>query len=148
MDRAREPPHHLQLFSRQPGIIGILRRRHQESESSESQDPVSTIHKLAVSIIPLSCSRLVWKRILLCMWSLRGSQQPFSWVLGHFRHGDTQTNDHTTRWSLCKPALDQWEGSLLQNSSTIALLHMLLQILSPSAGGPSSTWLFCSFVVS
>jgi len=26
MDRAREPPHHLQLFFRQPGIIGILRR--------------------------------------------------------------------------------------------------------------------------
>ena len=36
MDRAREQPHHLQLFFRQPGIIGILRRRHQESESSES----------------------------------------------------------------------------------------------------------------
>ena len=63
MDRAREQPHHLQLFSRQPGIIGILRRRHQESESSESQDPVSTKQKLAVPIIPLSCSCLVCERV-------------------------------------------------------------------------------------
>ena len=46
------------------------------------------------------------------MWPLGGSQQqPFSCVLGHFRHGDIE---RTTRWSYCKPAFDQWEGSFLQ----------------------------------
>ena len=30
------------------------------------------------------------KRCHLWMWALWGSQQPFSCVLGHFRHGDTQ----------------------------------------------------------
>ena len=51
-----------------------------------------------------------WKRVSLWMWSLGGSQQPFSCVLGHFRHVDEQTNKQPTRWSLCNPALDQWEG--------------------------------------
>ena len=35
------------------------------------------------------------KEFHLLMWSLGGSQQPFSFVLGHFRRGDEQT----TRWS-------------------------------------------------
>ena len=68
------------------------------------------------------CKRLTWpiiphfwsgKGYHLWMWSLRGSQQPFSCALGHFRHGDNQTNNQTTGWSSSKPALDQWEGSLL-----------------------------------
>ena len=29
------------------------------------------------------------------MWPLGGSQQPFSCILGHFRHGDTQPNKQT-----------------------------------------------------
>ena len=45
--------------------------------------------------IPLSWSCLVWKRILLWMWSLGGRQQPFSCVLSHFRHG----HERTTGWS-------------------------------------------------
>ena len=48
------------------------------------------------------------------MWSLGFIQQPFSCVLGHFRHGDEQTTKQPTGWSLCRPALDHWEGSLLQ----------------------------------
>ena len=31
-----------------------------------------------------------WKRVLLWMWSLGGSQQPFPCVLGHFQHGDDE----------------------------------------------------------
>ena len=49
--------------------------------------------RLAGPFIPLSWSCLVWKRILLWMWSLGGRQQPFSCVLGHFRQGDKQTNE-------------------------------------------------------
>ena len=34
-------------------------------------------------------------------------------VLGHFRHGDEQKKKRPTRWSWCKPALDQWKGRWL-----------------------------------
>ena len=40
-------------------------------------------------------SYLVWKRVSLWMWSLGGSQQPFSCVLGHFRHGVKRTNEQS-----------------------------------------------------
>lgn len=53
---------------------------------------------LAGPFIPLSWSCLVWRRILLWMWSLGGRQQPFSCVLGHFQHGDERTNERTTGW--------------------------------------------------
>ena len=46
----------------------------------------------------------------LWMWSLWGSQQPFSCVLGHFRHVDTQPTNQVPS------ALDQWESNLLQFS--------------------------------
>ena len=41
---------------------------------------------------------LVWSVIgyHLWMWELWDSQQPFSWVLGHLRHGD---DNRTTGWS-------------------------------------------------
>ena len=55
--------------------------------------------RLGEPLIPFSWSCLVWKRVSLWMWSLGGSQQPFSCVLGHFQHGDKQTNERTTRWS-------------------------------------------------
>ena len=51
--------------------------------------------RLAGLFIPFSWSCLVWKRVSLWLWSLGGSQQPFSSVLGHFRHGDEQTNKRT-----------------------------------------------------
>ena len=54
--------------------------------------------RLAGPIFPFSWYKLVWKRISHWMWSLRGSQKPFSCVLGHFRHGDNQTNNRTTNW--------------------------------------------------
>ena len=60
--------------------------------------------------VPFSWSCLVWKSVYFWIWSLVDSHQQFSCVLGHFWYGDEQTN----RWSLCKPALDEWEGSLLQ----------------------------------
>ena len=49
--------------------------------------------RLAGPFIPFSWSCLVWKRVLLWIWSLAGSQQPFFCVLGHFCHGDEQTNE-------------------------------------------------------
>ena len=63
--------------------------------------------------VPFSWSCLVWKRVYFWIWSLVDSHQQFSCVLGHFWYGDERTN----RWSLCKPALDEWEGSLLQKKS-------------------------------
>ena len=58
----------------------------------------------------------VWsgKGYHLWMSSLWGTQKTFSCALGHFQHGEERTNKRTTRWSQCKPALKQWEGSLLQ----------------------------------
>ena len=51
--------------------------------------------RLAGPFIPLSWYCLVWKRVSLWMWPRGGSQQPFSCVLGHFPHGDKQTNERT-----------------------------------------------------
>ena len=34
-----------------------------------------------------------WKGFQLWMWSLGGSQQPFSCLLGHFWHGDNRTTN-------------------------------------------------------
>ena len=54
--------------------------------------------RLAGPIIPFSWSKVVWKRISHWIWSPWGSQKPISCVLGHFRHGDNQTNNRTTNW--------------------------------------------------
>ena len=89
--------------------------------------------RLAGPFIPLSWSCLVWKRVSLWMWSLRGSQQTFFCVFGRFRHGDDketnkQPGDPSASLLLVpRPpcfwkqkqvgrgtwlALDQWEGCL------------------------------------
>ena len=60
-------------------------------KTEEEQDPASTMQK--TGFIPFSWSCLAWKRVSLWMWSLGGSQQPFSCVLGHFWHGDEWTNN-------------------------------------------------------
>ena len=46
----------------------------------------------------------------------RGTQQPSSCVLGHFRHGDEQSNNRTTNRVILEQASSwpMWEGSLLQ----------------------------------
>ena len=68
--------------------------------------------RLAGPFIPFSWSCLVWKRVLLWIWSLGGSQQPFFCVLGHFRHGHEQTNNRVILVQACPWPV--WEGSLLQ----------------------------------
>ena len=46
------------------------------------------------SIIRHSWSGLVWKKVSPYMYVItRGSQHPLSCVLGHFQHGDKQTNE-------------------------------------------------------
>ena len=60
----------------------------------EEQDPVSIMQDFVgrLFLIP----GLVWsgKGYHLWMWSLWGSQhQPFTYVLGHLRHGDNRTNE-------------------------------------------------------
>ena len=80
------------------------------------QDPVQTMQYTGLTNFSsiLVCSVLEKGTYHLRMWSLRGSQQPFSFVLGHFSMvTPEQTNKQSTRWSQSKPALDQWEGSLL-----------------------------------
>ena len=66
------------------------------------------------------CKRLVWPinpHSWSGKWIIYGCDH-FGTVNNHFPvysawwHPNKQTNDQ--RWSLCKPALDQWEGSLLQ----------------------------------
>ena len=71
--------------------------------------------RLAAPIIHLSWSCLVWKRVSLWMSSLGAVNNH---VLGHFRHGDEQTNKQTNRrptgWSCLQACF--WpvlEGSLL-----------------------------------
>ena len=67
--------------------------------TQNKQDPVSTMQKTGWTIHSSSWSCQVWKRVSLWMWSLRGCQQPFPCILCHFRQGDKQTNELTTRWS-------------------------------------------------
>ena len=63
-------------------------------KQEKKQDPVSTLQKTGWTILSLSWSCLVWKRVSLWMWSLGGSQQTFFCAFGRFRHGeDKQTND-------------------------------------------------------
>ena len=70
---------------------------------------MSTIQKTNYS------SFLVWsdpeKGLTLYVITRDGSYQPFSCGLGHFQHGDNQTNERPIGWSKSKPALDQWEGN-------------------------------------
>ena len=47
--------------------------------------------RLAGPFIPFFWYCLIWKRFSLWMWPLGSSQQPFSCVLGHFWHGDKQS---------------------------------------------------------
>ena len=94
--------------------------------------------RLAWSIIPHSLYGLVW------MWSLWCSQAFFC-VLGHFRHGDTLTNNRTTnRWSLGKPALDQWEllgQSLIVVLTCWSFFYILLKL---ALGSVVPLTMFCS----
>ena len=73
--------------------------------------------RLAGPIIPFSNlgTPLVWSYLArsavvwpMAFWSLGCSHQPFACILSNF--DDWQKN----RWTQCNPALDQWEGSLLQ----------------------------------
>ena len=84
--------------------------------------------RLAGPFIPLSWSCLVWKRILLWLWSIGGRQQPFSCVLGHFRHGHEQTNNGVNLVQACSWPV--WEGSLLQylKAKAIFLFYQWKQI--------------------
>ena len=70
------------------------------------------MQKTGWTIHPFSWSCLVWKRVSLWTWSRGGSQQPFSWVLGHFWRGDKRPNN----WVILEQAYPWpvWEGSLLQ----------------------------------
>ena len=59
-------------------------------EDKEDKTQCQLCKRLAGPIIPLYWSSVVWKRVSPWMWSLWGSQQPFSCLLGHFRHGDNK----------------------------------------------------------
>ena len=61
------------------------------------QDPVN----FASPIIPHSWPGLVWKRVSPLDVITRGSQQPFSCVLDHFRHGDNQTTNWVILMQAC-----------------------------------------------
>ena len=65
--------------------------------------------KLTWPIIPHSWSGLVWKRISsMDVWSLWGSQQPSSCVLGHFRHSNKQPTNQVILVQACSlPARGQ-----------------------------------------
>ena len=69
------------------------KNRHFLWNNRGKQDPASTKQKTGWTIHSFPWSYLVWKRVSLWMWSLGGSQHPFSCVLGHFRRGDDQTNE-------------------------------------------------------
>ena len=97
--------------------------------------------RLAGPLIPFSWSCLVWKRVSLWLWSLRGSQQPFSSVLGHFRHGDEQTNERTNNQVILVQACSWpvWEGSLLQND--LAPLTALSAHIGPQYQHRTFVWM-------
>ena len=57
-------------------------------------------------------SGLSAKRGLVWLWSNGGCNQPFWCTWSHF--GMVTNEQTTTRWSYSKPALAQWEGSLLK----------------------------------
>ena len=80
--------------------------------------------RLAGPFIPFSWSCLVWKRVLLWIWSLGGSQQPFFCVFGHFQHGDEQTNKRTNNRVILVQACPWpvWEGSLLQYDDMMTII--------------------------
>ena len=62
-------------------------------------------------------SFLIWSGlecVRTWMRSLWGSQQLFPCVLGHFRHGDTQTTNQPTNWMILVQACSWPKGSLLQ----------------------------------
>ena len=86
------------------------------AEIIENKTQRQLCKRLAGPFIPFSWSCLVWKRVSLWMWSLGGSQQPFSCVLGHFQHGDEQTNERTNNQVILVQACSWpvWERSLLQ----------------------------------
>ena len=91
--------------------------------------------RLAGPFIPFSWSCLVWKRVSLWMWSLGGSQQPFSCVLGHFRHGDEESNNWTTSQVILEQASSWpvWEGSLCKTRQYILATASLAmpEIIAP-----------------
>ena len=90
------------------------------------QDPVSTMQKTDwTKYSPF----LVWsgQGCHLKMWCLGAVNIHYSVYLAI--HGiviNKQTNEQRADWSKCKPALDQWEGSLLQNTNTISRIFTLI----------------------
>ena len=65
----------------------------------KEQDTVSTMQKTGLTNFS---SFLVWSGLEkghLWMWSLWGTQEPFSYALSYIRHADNQTNNQTTGWS-------------------------------------------------
>ena len=72
---------------------GHTARDHKQINHQQNKTQRQLCKRLAGPFIPFSWSCLVWKRVLLWIWSLGGSQQPFFCVLGHFRHGDKRTNE-------------------------------------------------------
>ena len=105
----------------------------EQLKDKENKTQYQLCKRQAGPIIPFCWSCLILKRVSLWIWSLGGSQQPFSYVSGNFRHGDDK---QTTRWSKRKPAIDQWEGSLLQHHLytwnfllfCVHLFHHIVQI--------------------
>ena len=81
--------------------------------------------RLTWPIIPHSWSGLVWKRISsMDVWSLWGSQQPSSCVLGHFRHSNKQPTNQVILVQACSlPARGQ--SFAYQIFHCIALRHPL-----------------------
>ena len=77
---------------------------------------MSTLQKTGWTILSLSWSFLVWKRVSLWMWSLGGSQQPFFLCFGPFSTW-WKPNERTTNQVILVQACSWpvWEGSLLQN---------------------------------
>ena len=73
--------------------------------------------RLAWPIFPHSWSGLVWKRVSPVDVMTMGHSRIIFLCIRPFsarRQPTIRTTKQTTRWSLFKPALDQWEGSLLQ----------------------------------
>ena len=87
--------------------------------------------RLAEPFISFSWSCLVWKRVSLWMWSLGGRQQPFSCVLGNFRHGDKQPtkqpNNQVILVQACSwPVRRQSFAIKLRTPFSVTYLHNML----------------------
>ena len=95
----------------------------------KKQGPVSTMQKTGWTNYS---SFLVWKRVspmdviakghsttsFLCIWPFSARWHPYK-----------RRNDQTTGWFQCKPALDEWEGSLLGKNFSQFLKTYLIWIM-------------------